>query len=121
MTTSNRTTLYNAILEGDDGLLSLAQRVARISLNDMRRLHGLKYDLLNPLSRTVDIETGPESVRILGQNPDDWQLTIVDEPEIAMLNYWIYRELFQHDFERNLSGSTTYKRWRCPDLKTRRR
>ena len=83
----------------------------------MHILHERKYNLLNPLSRIVDIETGPESVRMYGHDPDDWQWTIVDEPDLAFLNYRIYCELFHHDVDQNFSTSSP----QSLDLKTCRR
>ena len=102
---ANRTALYEALSEGNDGLLKLSEQVAAVSLQDMRNLHDLKYNLLNPLARIVDIEAGPQMVRDQGNDPDNYSGTIVPDPDIALLNYWIYCELFHHNVDQILSVS----------------
>jgi hypothetical protein len=118
----NRAVLYESLLEGNCGLLKLSQKVARVSLKDMRDLSNLKYSLLNPLTRIVDVEGGPEMVREEGNDPDNYALTIVREPDIALLNYWIYCELFHHNIDEILTHSTqTSSQPKALDLRTRRR
>jgi hypothetical protein len=120
--TRNRTALYESLLEGNDGLFKLSQKVARVSLKDMRELHNLKYSLLNPLSRIIDMEGGPEMVREEGNDPDNYSWTIVRDPDIALLNYWIYCELFHHNIDEILNHSTrTPSEAKALDLKARRR
>jgi len=118
----NRAVLYESLLEGNCGLFKLSQKVARVSLKDMRDLNNLKYSLLNPLTRTVDVEGGPEMVREEGNDPDNYSWTIVRDPDIALLNYWIYCELFHHNVDEILTHSTrTSSQPKALDLKTRRR
>jgi hypothetical protein len=118
----NRAVLYESLLEGNCGFFKLSQRVARVSLKDMRDLNKLKYSLLNPLTRIVDVEGGPEMVREEGNDPDNYSWTIVREPDIALLNYWIYCELFHHNVDEILTHSTrTSSQPKALDLKTRRR
>lgn len=118
----NRASLYESLLEGNCGLVKLSQEVARVSLKDMRDLNNLKYSLLNPLARIVDVEGGVEMVRAEGKDPDNYSLTIVREPDIALLNYWIYCELFHHNIDEILNHSTrTSSQPKAFDLKTRRR
>jgi hypothetical protein len=54
----NRASLYESLLEGNRGLFKLSREVARVSLNNMRDLNNLKYSLLSPLTRIVDVEGG---------------------------------------------------------------
>jgi hypothetical protein len=44
-------------------------------------------------------------VRDQGDDPDTYPLTIVVDPDIALLNYWIYCELFHHNVDQILSVS----------------
>lgn len=119
---ANRTALYDALLEGNDGLLKLSERVAGMSLQDMRNLHDLKYNLLNPLAKIVDVEAGPQMVRDEGNDPDNYSWTIVRDPDVALLNYWIYCELFHHNADEILNFSRRTASTPKPlDLKTRRR
>jgi hypothetical protein len=118
----NRASLYESLLEGNHGLFKLSQEVARVSLKDMRDLNNLKYSLLNPLTRVVDVEGGAEMVREKGRDPDNYSLTIVREPDIALLNYLIYCEFFHHSIDEILNHSTrTSSQPKAFDLKTRRR
>lgn len=93
---SNRYELYQSLLEGYDGLLSLAQQITRVSLSDLRNLHDTKYSLLNPLARLVDFEVGPAMVRNQDMDPDDYGLTICLAPDLAVMNFVVYSELFHH-------------------------
>jgi hypothetical protein len=61
-------------------------------------------------------------VREEGNDPDNYSWTIVREPDIALLNYWIYCELFHHNVDEILNHSTrTSSQPKALDLKTRRR
>jgi hypothetical protein len=75
------------LLEGNGGLLKLSEQVAGVSLKDMRNIHDLKYNLLNPLTGIVDIEAGPQMVRDEGNDPDNYSWTIVRDPDVALLKY----------------------------------
>lgn len=88
--------LYKCLLRENDGLLELAEKVARMTLRQMRELYELKYSLLNPLSDLVDDEVG---------RPDDDEsnFTFVDHPDELVLNMWIYNELF-HAFPDQIMG-----------------
>ena len=103
---SNRYELSQNLLGGYDGLLLLAERVTRVSLSDMRQLHGTKYSLLNPLTRLVDFEAGPAMVRNQEMDPDTYGLTICQMPDLAVMNFVVYCELFHHYVDNILS---------CPD------
>ena len=119
---TNRAILHKALLDGNEGLLKLSEQVARVSLRDMRSLHDLKYNLLNRLTRIVDCEAGREMVRRRGEDPDDASWPIVREPKLALLNYWIYCELFHHNVDQILCyAARTTSQPKPLALDTRRR
>jgi hypothetical protein len=106
-----------------------------VSLQDMRNLHDLEYNLLSPLAKIVDTEAGPQMVRDEGNDPDNYSWTIVRDPDIALLNYGIYCELFHHNVDQihNVAGPTApvpkplglkiHRRWVAyciPDVNNRR-
>ena len=104
----NRTELYETLLLGNEGLLNLATQVTRLSLGDIRVLYAAKGDLLYPLTKIVDREAGRERYRLealrKGIDPCTWDgLTVCENPEIALLNYWIYCELFHHNVDHFLA------------------
>ena len=101
---ANRYKLYQSLLHGYEGLLSLAECVALVSLSDLQRLHDVKYSLLNPLTRLVDFEVGPAMVRNQEIDPAEYGLTICEHPDIAVLNYIVYCELFHHYVDDILSS-----------------
>lgn len=133
--------LYELLIRGPDGLFELVQRVARVGVKDMRRLHEQKYSLLQPLTDLVDREAGPKHRRMANfhnrhrMGVDEWNpsgyeddesedddvssFTICEQPERAILNIWIYSELFHHYVDavlRYASSSTP-----TLDLRIRRR
>ncbi|KAL9119618.1 MAG: hypothetical protein Q9187_003829 [Circinaria calcarea] len=104
----NRAELYETLLLGNEGLLNLATQVARLSLEDIRTLYAAKGDLLHPLIKMVDREAGHERFKLesLRQGIDlsPWDcLNGCENPEIALLNYWIYCELFHHNVDHFLA------------------
>jgi hypothetical protein len=101
---SNRYELYQNLLGGYNGLLFLAERVTRVSLSDMRQLHGTKYSLLNPLTRLVDFEVGPAMVRNQEMDPETYGLTICQMPDVAVMNFVVYCDLFHHYVDNILSS-----------------
>ena len=101
---TNRYELYQSLLRGYDGLLTLAERVTAVSLSDLQRLHELKYSLLNPLAQLVDFEVGPAMVRNQEMDPAEYGLTICQHPGLAILNYVVYCELFHHYVDDILSA-----------------
>lgn len=104
---SHRYELYQVLLNGYDGLLSLAERVTLVSLSDLRNLYGTKYTLLSPLTRLVDFEAGPAMVRYQEMDPAEYGLTICLQPDIAVLNYVVYCELFHHYVDNILASSAS--------------
>ena len=95
----NRQKLYNAITRRNEGLQDLAVQIARLSLNDVRTLHQAKIDIVNPLSRVLDLECGRQRYR------DDEASSFCDEVDQALYNYLIYCELFHHSVDAALDPS----------------
>jgi hypothetical protein len=102
---SNRYELYQTLVHGYDGLLSLAEKVAFVSLLDLRHLHEIKYSVLSPLTRLVDFEVGPAMVRNQDIDPADYGLTICLCPDIAVMNHVVYCELFHHYVDEILASA----------------
>ncbi|KAK7055133.1 hypothetical protein R3P38DRAFT_2845312 [Favolaschia claudopus] len=61
-------------------------------MQDVRRLHVYKNDVLNPLNRQLDLSAGPSSTQI-----DAW--TVCNDPETTLLSWATYGELFHHTLE----------------------
>ena len=94
---------------GYDGLLFLAEHVTRVSLSDMRQLHGTKYSLLHPLTRLVVFEVGPAIVRNQEMDPETHGLTICQMPDVAVMNFVVYCDLFHHYVDNILSSPVILK------------
>ncbi|MBE7182686.1 MAG: hypothetical protein INR71_16015, partial [Terriglobus roseus] len=81
-----------------------------------------KYDLLNPVSKLVDEAVGPaqREAKYRGQgrtlDDDEEWWTICEYPELALLNHWIYCELFHHDVDALVDPASAPKQL---SLKTR--
>ena len=88
----NRSELYEKLLQGNEGLVELAENVTRLTLKEIKALYAVKGDLLYGLTRVIETEVGRESSR----SPAE---TICQEPELALINYWIYCGLFHHDID----------------------
>ena len=54
----NRRQLHDAISPGSEGRLDLAIKVTRLGLKDVRAIYKAKYDIVNLLSRKLDLECG---------------------------------------------------------------
>jgi hypothetical protein len=125
--------LYEALFRGNEGLLEMVQKYAAVSISEMQVWYQLKDSLLNPLSQIIDIEAGPASVNKSDTVPqahpttstistedqinDDassttsdhsFAYTICSEPTLAILNTWIYAELFHGYPAAILSNSQTH-------------
>ncbi|KAJ7718107.1 hypothetical protein DFH07DRAFT_860517 [Mycena maculata] len=105
----HRYLLEVAIQGGVEKLLELAIDVAELTMEDIRKLHAFKSDVINPLNRRLDVASGPAS-------GDPW--TVCNDPETTLLSWVIYGELFHHSFElaysplpehKPLSSVTRYK------------
>lgn len=81
--------LHNSFGGGVQSLLNLAVEVVDdgITLDDIRQTWCYKQDVLNPISREVDLCCGPSS-----GNP----LTVCNEPDTTLFNWIIYGDLFHH-------------------------
>lgn len=97
---TNRSAFHDAVRRGIPGLLTLSTEVARMSLKDMRELHGVKYTVLNPLTKRLEIENPKDE--------DEDFLTQLEHPDLCILNYWIYSDLFRHTIEAS---------YRCVDVR----
>ncbi|KAJ6497675.1 hypothetical protein C8R45DRAFT_135609 [Mycena sanguinolenta] len=86
----HRYLLEAAIHGGVDQLFELAIDVAGLSMDDVRRLCTYKCDVLNPLNRDLDVTAGPAS-------SGPW--TVCNDPEMTLLSWAIYGELFHHSLE----------------------
>ncbi len=104
----NQQELYDAITQGNKGLLDLAIQVSRLGLNDVRELHKAKFEIVNPLSRVLDMECGQGERQRYRQDekvnkPDIW--TICEDVNQTLYNYLIYCELFHHNVDAVLDPS----------------
>ncbi|KAK7044977.1 hypothetical protein R3P38DRAFT_2882002 [Favolaschia claudopus] len=61
-------------------------------MDDIRKIHLYKNDVLNPVNRRLDLAAGPAS------QSNDF-LTVCNDPETALLSWVIYGELFHHSHE----------------------
>jgi hypothetical protein len=98
----NRQKLYDAITRRNEGLQDLAVQIARLSLNDVRALHQAKMDIVNPLSRVLDLECGRQRYR---DDEASSSSTFCDDVDQTLYNYLIYCELFHHSVDAALDPS----------------
>lgn len=99
---ANRQELTNAIQRGNAGLLQLAIDIARLSLEDVRRIYKSRVDIINPVSRRLDWDAVLQR-RDREGNESDW--TICEDVERAVYKYIIYCELFHHCIAKTLMPS----------------
>ncbi len=103
-----RDQLLKAIKQGPQGLFDLATKVSRLRLDDVRGLHRAKLEVLDPLSRQLDLDCGrpyyclEAERRGINYDPNnDWEiLTICRDTDQALLSYLIYCELFYYDVDK---------------------
>ncbi|MCJ1409778.1 hypothetical protein MMC19_003861 [Ptychographa xylographoides] len=109
---SNRSSPLAALLDGYDGLFQLAMKVSRLTLYDVRALHAKKGDLLYPLTRIVEHDCGRESHAReaadagVEYNAEEDVWTICGHPDLAVLNHWVFCELFHHHVDRTIIGAS---------------
>ena len=89
---NNRSELYEKLLRGNEGLVELAENVTRLTLKEIKALYAVKGDLLYELTRIIETDIGRES---MPESAD----TVCEDPELALLNWWIYCDLFHHDID----------------------
>ncbi|KAJ6627902.1 hypothetical protein B0H10DRAFT_1940868 [Mycena sp. CBHHK59/15] len=87
---TRRGALETAIQNGMEKLLEFMIDVAELTVDDIRKLHAFKCDVLNPLSRQLDLDCGPAS-----EEP----MTVCNDPETTLVSWIIYGELFHHSLE----------------------
>ncbi|KAJ7094062.1 hypothetical protein B0H15DRAFT_748923, partial [Mycena belliarum] len=85
-----RYALELAVQGGVEKLLELALYVAGLTMDDVRRLCIYKCDVLNVLSRRLDVVAGPAT---------GFSSTVCNDPETTLLSWVIYGELFHHSME----------------------
>ena len=92
----NRSQLNDALLRGNEGLLDLASRVTRITLDDARALHDARSRVIIPIAQHLE----QALCAVPHQSPEDkmWCSSGFDAEE-ALLDYWIYCELFHHNID----------------------
>ena len=89
---NNRSELYGKLLRGNEGLVELAENVTRLTLKEIKALYAVKRDILYELTRIIETENGGESMPEL-------VYSVCQDPELALLNWWIYCDLFHHDID----------------------
>lgn len=103
-----RQELWDSIDGGVDRLAELSSRIAHLSLDDVRALHRVKFDIINPMTAQLDLEEGH------GQRQryrDDSEIehaswwTICEDVERTIYNYLIYCELFYLDVRKVYDNS----------------
>ena len=113
---SNRKKLRRLIGGGRIRLLQFGCGAIRLRLSSLHALQAQKAELLDPLSslleNTCGISGKAESLGVSveacfvcdSQEGAIHRSEICSFPSRALLNYWIYIELFHHDLERALAG-----------------
>lgn len=82
--------LQRSIKGGCERLFGLAINVSPLTLDDIRRLHTARHDILIPLAEEMEPMYGPPSR--LNDN-----FTICNNVMLALTNFWIYCDLFHHN------------------------
>ncbi|MCJ1242242.1 hypothetical protein MMC14_010249 [Varicellaria rhodocarpa] len=93
---SNRSQLNDALLRGNEGLLDLASHVTRITLEDARALYDARSRVITPIAQRLE-----QALCVVPhKSPEDemWRSSGFDAEE-ALLDYWIYCELFHHSID----------------------
>ncbi len=87
---ANRQRLWDVIKDGAvAGLTNLAVEESRLSLTDVRALHQSRYDITNPIPKTLDLEYGAGERERNGSF-----LKTCQEVERTLYSYFIYCKLF---------------------------
>ena len=103
----NRDELNERLYMGHDGLLELAGEVTRVTLKDIRAVYTKKQELLDPLCQFFEYMRFPGILENLG--PDAVEDPYSEDPvcedlETALLNFWIYCDLFHHHVDCAMAG-----------------
>lgn len=109
----NTEMLRLAFMGGVNALLELCVEKAGLMMNDIRRLHLMRFSTLNPVADLIDRSAGVQWYR----QPDFWNggasdaATIRCEPERAMYQIIIYGELFASTFQAHLEPERSLPRF----------
>jgi hypothetical protein len=96
LSSDNTHLLREAFKDGPDALLELCIEKSGITMEEIRRLHALRFTVLNPVADLIDRAAGKQWYDV----PNFWNGgrsdagTISCEPERAMFQVIIYGELF---------------------------
>jgi len=99
---ANRHELLQTLPGRMEGLLSLAERVTRLSLADLRELYRIHNEFINPLYRRVDAICGQEYVRRSARDEAEDEedlMTICGDVTQSLYSFIIYCELFHHNVD----------------------
>ena len=95
---ANLDILWEALDTGNVGLLDLGAQVARLSVQDIRRLHSDKIEVVKPLAERVYRELRIQGLTRRRPFMPGFQAT----PEVCVFNHVIYSEMFHHGIDRIL-------------------
>ena len=118
---SNTITLRKSLEGGIESLLELCLSKAGVTLDDIRRLHAMRYSTLNPLIDMLDRCAGVQ----WNSTPNFWNggvsdaFTVFCEPQRALFQLVIYGELFSSAFNEVLNPVGPVASPPCFDLETR--
>ncbi|EME38618.1 hypothetical protein DOTSEDRAFT_75396 [Dothistroma septosporum NZE10] len=108
MSKTNEHQLAAICLKGIDGLLELALEHCGLTMDRIRQMHQMRFDLFNPITDIVDKCVGEQWTAL----PDFWNggvddsYTISSEPSDTLFHLVIYGELFGPDFDAVLNQET---------------
>jgi hypothetical protein len=112
LSSSNESLLAIACQSGPEGLLNLALQHAGLTLPDIRRLHALRFSVINPIVDLIDQCVGNQWY----DTPNFWNggvsdaYTIDSEPGHTFFHLAMYGELFSPDIESLLDQDSTKRR-----------
>ena len=91
----NRSELYEAMSAGKQGFQSLATKVSRMGLEDVRKLHRAKQNTINPCVTKCDLD----DKAIPAADPFQLEDRVCKDIETTLYNFITYCELFHLDRE----------------------
>ncbi|KAG8881891.1 hypothetical protein FRB97_008938 [Tulasnella sp. 331] len=123
---SRRDELLRAIKGGCDKVLKLGLKISPLTVEDLRRLHRARVDVLIPLSQEMDPICGPAS-----RPKDAEEITVCENLILALTNFWLYCDMFHHRISASYSKSEVkplsnetwlaWFRWCIPDTNCNKR
>lgn len=108
----NENELAEKCLDGIDGLLELAIEHCGLTMDRIRQLQQMRFDLFNPITDIVDKCVGNQWYA----TPNFWNggvddaYTIQAEPSATLFHLAIYGELFAPDFDAVLNQDNTFRK-----------